>query len=414
MHIIYLGIISRPEDIGKIGEASVAGNKMQYNLLKYLSQYEDVTVDVVSFHPYRAPHRSKKLFVRTTKEQLFDRIDLWQVGYLNLPIIKQLLLPIVTYFKARSLLRDKNDVLFAYDMYPTQGIPMSLLRKRVGDKTFCLLADLSVGQIKQTKGPTKLLRMRYERNTLSNMRKCKHYIALNENAMKKYAPHSEYVIVDGGIEPSEFAERERSWSGEEKNMIYTGALVDYSGIMNLIKAIDRIEDQTIVLDIYGRGALQSEIERISKENPRIRFHGSVDNRTAILAQQSAWLLANPRPVESEIAKVTFPSKIFEYLMSERPVMTTRLNGFSKDYDALLYWIEGETPETIAECVNKINRESPEALLDRARAAKQYLLRHKTWEINAKRIREFMIESLDENRVNGVSYGTNQGEEKDKS
>jgi len=361
-------------------------------------------VDIVSFHPYRAPHRSKKLFVKTTKEQLFDQVDLWQVGYVNLPIVKQLILPIVTYFKAKSLMVDEHDVLFAFDMYPNQGIPMSMLRKRVKDKTLCLLADLSVGQVKKAKGPKKLLRMMYERNTLSNMKKCKNYIALNENAMKKYAPDSNYLIVDGGIEPSEFAAHEQSWSGEEKNIIYTGALVDYSGIMNLVKAMDLIEDQSIVLDIYGRGALQPTIEEIVKENGRIRFHGSVDNRTAILAQQSAWLLANPRPVESEIAKVTFPSKIFEYLMSERPVMTTRLNGFSKDYDELLYWIEGETPEDIARCVNKINEESSEMLLNRAKAAKQYLLKNKTWEINAKKIYEFMIESFE---VNGVNYETNQ-------
>ncbi len=410
MHIIYLGIISRPEDIGKIGEASVAGNKMQYNLLKYLSRYEDVKIDIVSFHPYRAPHRSKKLFVRTVKEQLFDNVDLWQVGYLNLPIIKQLILPLVTYFKAKSLLKGEDDILFAFDMYPNQGIPMSMLRKKVKGKTLCLLADLSVGQVSKTKGPKKLLRVLYERNTLSNMRKCKNYIALNENAMQKYAPDSNYTIVDGGIEPSEFATKEYVWAGEEKNIIYTGALVDYSGIMNLIKAMDLIEDKDVVLDIYGSGPLQHEIEQIAEQNHKIRFHGRVDNRTAIMAQQSAWLLANPRPIESEIAKVTFPSKIFEYLMSERPVMTTRLNGFSKDYDEILYWIEGETPEDIAKCINKINSEAPDALLERAKAAKQYLLKNKTWEINAKKIHDFMIESFE---INGVNYGTNQKEEKAK-
>ena len=401
MHIIYLGIISRPEDIGKIGEASVAGNKMQYNLLKHLSSYEDLKIDIVSFHTYKPFRHSKKLFVKTTKEQLFDGVSLWQVGYLNLPVIKQLILPVATYFKAKSLIVDKDDILFAYDMYPTQGIPLTMLRKRVKGKTLCLLADLSVGQVKKAKGFKKLLRKLYEGNTLSNMKKCKNYIALNENAMKAYAPHSNYIIVDGGVEPSEFAEKEHSWSGNEKNIIYTGALVDYSGIMNLVKAMDLIDDKSIVLDIYGSGALQGEIERAADQNARIRFHGSVDNKIAMEAQQSAWLLANPRPVDSEIARVTFPSKIFEYLMSERPVMTTRLNGFSKDYDEILYWIEGETPEDIARCINKISKESPDVLLARAKAAKQYLLNNKTWEINAQRVREFIINSV------GVENGTNQ-------
>ncbi len=398
MHIIYLGIISRPEDIGKKGESSVAGNKMQYNLLKYLSRYDDLKIDVVSFHPYKNFNRSKKLFVKTEKEQLFDNVDLWQVGYINIPVIKQLIIPIVTYFKTKSLLKGKDDILFAYDMYPNQGVPMSMLSKKVNDRTLCLLADLSVGQVEKTKGLKKLLRIMYENSTLSNMRKCKNYIALNENAMKEYVPESKYIIVDGGIEPDEFAKKEHVWLGKEKNVIYTGALVDYSGIMNLIKAMELIKDKDIVLDIYGEGALREEIERMANENQRIRFHGKVDNKTAIKAQQSSWLLANPRPTQSKIASLTFPSKIFEYLMSERPVMTTRLNGFSKDYDEILYWINGETPKDIANCIDEINKQSPEVLLERAKKAKNYLLKNKTWETNARIVHDFIIETFGE--ING--------------
>jgi glycosyltransferase involved in cell wall biosynthesis len=233
----------------------------------------------------------------------------------------------------------------------------------------------------------------YEKNTLSNMKKCKHYIALNENAMKEYAPDSKYLIVDGGVEPEEFPRVEGLWDGREKNVIYTGALVDYSGIMNLIEAMSLIDEEEITLDIYGDGPLREQVEKIAEGNSRIRYHGRVDNKTAMERQQTAWLLANPRPAGTEIAKVTFPSKIFEYLMSGRPVMTTRLNGFSKDYDELLYWIEGEAPGDIAECINKINKESPEQLLNRAERARDYLLKNKTWEINAKKIHEFISESF---------------------
>ena len=396
MHVIYLGIISRPEDIGKIGEASVAGNKMQYNLLRHLSEFDDMKIDVVSFHPYKSFRKSHKLFVKSSREQLFNKVDLWQVGYPNIPVLKQFLLPMITWFKARSLIKGNSDVVFAYDMYPTQGIPMSKLCRKVRGRTICLLADLSVGLVGKTKGLRKLLRWLYEKNTLSNMQKCNNYIALNENAMKKYVPKSNYIIVDGGIDPEEFAEKSCAWDGNEKNVIYTGALVDYSGIMNLVNAIDLLNNKEIVLDIYGNGPLREKIEKISMTNSRIRYRGSVDNKAAIMAQQSAWLLANPRPIESDIAKVTFPSKIFEYLMSERPVMTTRLNGFSRDYDELLYWIEGQTPEDIARCIDLIDGETPERLLEKAKNAKEYLLKHKTWKINAEKIHGFMIESFGDN------------------
>jgi glycosyltransferase involved in cell wall biosynthesis len=169
--------------------------------------------------------------------------------------------------------------------------------------------------------------------------------------------------------------------------------------MNLIEAMSLIDEEEITLDIYGDGPLREQVEKIAEVNSRIRYHGRVDNKTAMERQRASWLLANPRPAGTEIAKVTFPSKIFEYLMSGRPVMTTRLNGFSKDYDELLYWIEGEAPGDIAECINKINKESPEDLLKRAERARDYLLKNKTWEINAKKIHEFILDSV------GANYGT---------
>ena len=395
MHIIYLGIISRPEDIGKIGEASVAGNKMQYNLLNYLSKYKDLEIDVVSFHPFKAFPHCKKLFIPKTKEKLFDNVDLYQVGYPNLPVVKQLIIPLTTYAMAKKLIRGKDDILMLYDMYPNQGVPMAMLRKRVNDRTVCLLADLSIGGVVKEKGLRKFLRRFYDRSTLSNMKKCGNYIVLNENAAKAFVPHSQYMVMDGGIEPAEFGELPAGWNGGEKNIIYTGALVDYSGIMNLIASMDLVEDKSIVLDIYGDGVLKPEVERAAAENPRIRYHGRVSNQEAMEAQQSAWLLANPRPTESHIAQVTFPSKIFEYLMSGRPVMTTRLNGFSADYDDLLFWVDGNTPEALVACVNAIGRMDDRELAQRAYAARAYLLKHKTWEQNARKVHAFLFDILGE-------------------
>ncbi len=395
MHIIYMGVISRPEDIGKIGEASVAGNKMQYNLLKYLSRYEDLQIDVVSFHPYKAFPRCKKLWIPKTKEQLFQNVDLWQVGYPNLPVIKQLIIPLMTRSMVKKLIQSRDDVLMLYDMYPNQGVPMAMLRKKVNDRTVCLLADLSIGGVAKEEGLRKFLRRFYDGSTLSNMKKCNNYIVLNENAAKEFAPHSQYIVMDGGVEPSEYPTETIGWDGKEKNIIYTGALVDYSGIMNLIDAIALLEDSSIVLDIYGDGFLKSEIEAIASQNPRIRYHGRVSNQEAMAAQQSAWLLANPRPTESHIAQVTFPSKIFEYLMSGRPVMTTRLNGFSADYDQLLFWVDGNMPESLATCINDINCVDDGALTQRAQDARAYLLKNKTWEQNARKVHSFLFDTLGE-------------------
>ena len=391
MHVTYLGIISRPEDLGKIGISSVAGNKMQYNLLNYLSEFDDITVDIVSFHPYKSFPSEKRLFVRPQVEYLYSgRVKIYQIGYLNISVIKQCLYPIITYFKARKLTKEA-DVVFAYDMYPTQGLPLSWLKSRVKGKTLCLLADLSIGGVHKETGLRKYLRKLFDWSTLKSIKKCDHFIVLNENAAKVYAQHSRYLVMDGGIEPSEYKQYEKGWDGRVKNIVYTGALVEYSGILNLIKAMSLIKSKDVVLDIYGLGHLKDKVEEIAKNSSNIRFHGFVSNQEAMNLQQTSWLLANPRPVDNLIAQVTFPSKIFEYMMSGRPVMSTRLNGFSKDYDNLLFWVEDGSPETLAQKIDEINACSSDRLQAVADNAREYLLQNKTWKINAQKVHEFLKE-----------------------
>lgn len=392
--IVFLGYVVSPEHLTN----SVAGNKMQWNLLHQFSKMNGINLSCVTVTPTSSFPHSKKLFHRKQTEQLFENITNHRISFCNIPIIKQLSQIISVYRMAKKVVNEtKADALLCFNLFPQIGIPMRWLKHKYPHlKSFCLLADLPIDDNPNRNVISRYLRRVFDASTIKSMNICDYYIALNEVAMKEYLPAKPYLIIDGGINPDEFANKPIGWPGKVKNIVYTGALVDYSGIMNLIKAMEFVEDPDVILDIYGAGALESEVQRATENNKKIRWHGIVENSTAIKVQQSAWLLANPRPVESEIAKVTFPSKIFEYMMSERPVMTTRLNGFSADYDSLLYWIDGETPKDIATCINRISKESSDTVLDRAKAARQYLLKNKTWEINAIKIYRFISDYLDKN------------------
>ena len=384
--IVFLGYVVSPDKAG----GSVAGNKMQWNTVGQLSALEDIEITCVTVTPMATYPRNKTIFHKAKIDPLFPGADAHRVAFWNLPIIKQFSQSFRVFRTAKKLIRKNGaDTLFCFNLFPQIGLPMRWLKRKFPQlDTVCLLADLPIDDNPNRKGFSKLLRARFDRSTWKSMAKCDRYVALNENAMKTYLPDKPYIIVDGGIDPEEFTATPAGWDGKEKNIIYTGALVDYSGIMNLISAMELIEDKSVVLDIYGDGLLRSQIEAIAVENPRIRYRGRVSNKEAMAAQQSAWLLANPRPVLSDIAQVTFPSKIFEYLMSGRPVMTTRLNGFSKDYDDILFWTEGETPEALASTVNKICAIPDDQLSLRAQNARAYMLTHKTLAQNAKKIREF--------------------------
>lgn len=385
--IVFLGYIVPPAK----ASGSVAGNKMQWNTVKQLAALEDVQISCVSITPMPVFPRGKKIWHGYQKEVLQSGVENHRVGFCNLPVIKQLWQSVAMYLQAKKVVKQTGaDIVFCFNLFPQIGLPMRWLKRKFPHlDTVCLLADLPIDDNPDRKGFSKWLRAMFDNSTWKSMELCQRYVALNENAMKTYLPGKPYIIVDGGIDPEEFADTPAGWDGKERNIIYTGALVDYSGIMNLIKAMDLVKDENIVLDIYGGGLLRNAVEQAAKENSRIRFHGSVSNKEAMQAQQKAWLLANPRPVTTDIAQVTFPSKIFEYLMSGRPVMTTRLNGFSEDYDKLLFWIEGDTPADIAQQINAISEIEDFALTQRAQNARAYMLKNKTWQQNAIRIREFL-------------------------
>lgn len=390
--ILFLGYVVPPEE----SNISIAGNKMQWYILKYLSRMEEIEISCVTVTPMAAFPHNRLLRSKYKTEQLFPGVVSHRVAFCNIPIIKQIWQIASMYCKAKELVGKHGvDTVLTFNLFPQVGIPMRILKKKYKVDTVCVLADLPIDDTSNRNILLRWLRERFDKSTWKSMQICERYVALNENAMKQYLPQKPYIIVDGGIEPDEFPLQPNDWDGKEKNLVYTGALVEYSGIMNQIAAMELLEDKSIVLDIYGDGELRSEIERIAAENTRIRYHGKVSNQEAMLAQQSAWLLVNPRPVESDIAKVTFPSKIFEYLMSGRPVMTTRLNGFSSEYDDLLFWVEGDTAFALAEKINGIAELESGELEKRSIAAREYLLKNKTWEKNAEKIHQFIVASLGE-------------------
>ncbi len=390
MNIIFLGNIVPPDEIGKYSAGSVAGNKMQYYLLKYLSQIEDVNIEVVSSYSHAAFPKDKQIFIKGKVGELFDGVRIHQLSYINLPIIKQLLLIHKNKKVTKKLCKKYvNPIVFAYDLYPMQGNALRTSLKNPSNKAVCLLADLSIGGVQTHKGIKKYLQKNYDKATLKNLNCCPNYIVLNENIIKQYVPNANHTVVQGGVEPSEYPLTAPRWNGLEKNLLYTGALVDYSGIMTLIDAMRDFENTEVFLDVYGSGPLEKAIAEKTKTLKNVRFHGSVNNSEILKIQRSAWMLVNPRPVENNIAKVTFPSKIFEYMMSGRPVLSTKLNGFTEEYKDKIFWVEDDSRQGLSAAI-KAMLDLPERELNRyADNAFDFMIKNKTWEENAKIIYDFL-------------------------
>ena len=108
---------------------------------------------------------------------------------------------------------------------------------------------------------------------------------------------------------------------------------------------------------------------------------------------NAALLVEPRPTDDILVKMSFPSKIIEYMASATPVLCTNLPCFGKEYKEYQYRIEDESVEGIARAL--IDTLSiPRAELERmGKRARDYVMENKTIERQCGKIVSFVEELI---------------------
>ncbi len=395
MKILFLGYTISKEATLNLNGVSYAGNNMQLNVLKNLVNETGMDICSITIYPIAAFPKSKKIIIRKENIQLFNNFYSVKIGFINLPILKQILETIMVFLEARKQIKKNNiKTVFTFNMFPQVGLPAKWVKKLYACEIVSLVADLPIDDSVGRKGLSKVLRDIFDYLTKSAILECDKIIALNINAINKYAPKTPFIIVDGGVESSDITPLKRK-RNKEKNIVYTGALVEYSGILNLIEAMKLIKDEKVVLDIYGSGQIEETIKRETKIMDNVRYHGRVDNLQVKKIQREAFLLVNPRPVDDPISKVTFPSKIFEYMLSGTPVLTTRLNGFSEGYLDKMFFVDNNNPELLATEINKIISLSEKERSSIALKARTYVINNKTWAKQCEKMKEFILDQKNE-------------------
>lgn len=390
--IVYLGYVVTPEEANHASGASVAGNKMQWNVIKNLALRKDVEITCITVTPLASYPSEKNIYQKYEKKELVPGVTSHRISYCNLPVVKQFWQIMSMYRTAKRIIRDTEaETIFCFNLFPQIGIPMRWLKKKNPKlDTVCLLADLPIDDKTDRKGVSTWLRSFFEKSTWKSMKICDRYIVLNKHVIDKYLPSKEYIVIDGGVDEVDIEKYNMPvQKGNEHNILYCGALTEYNGILNLIEAMEILSKKDIILDIYGSGYLENIVKNAALKNPQIRFHGRVSNQEVMQKQKEAWLLINPRVVNDPIAQVTFPSKTFEYLLSGTPVLSTRLNGYTREYDEAMIYLENDSPENIALAIEKISSYSANKLEKIADQGKKLVVECRNWEVQSSKILDFL-------------------------
>lgn len=201
-------------------------------------------------------------------------------------------------------------------------------------------------------------------------------IALTQALVDDFAPMVKGLVLPGFLdkylESVPQLKPIKREPGKVFRIAYAGGLSVAYGVDRLIEAVMGIEDDSIKLDLYGKGELVERIKALSDSDKRISYCGSLPPAELAACLQNADLLVNPRPTGQDFVRHSFPSKLIEYMALGVPVITTRLPGIPDDYLRYMTIVDIETAKGLREAIVKLKMMSQEQRVKQANEARDFI------------------------------------------
>lgn len=397
--LLFLGSLV-PEDISNSNPySSAAANSFQLNLLTGLMSYGLDQVEILSLYPLAAYPRCKHRRWPLSQHTLFGHSRLTVVGFSNLGPLKpfsQLLSIMNQVFRIWLRKSFNPDIVLTYNAPQRIAVPAILAGKLFRIPVVFIAADVQPIEPWSYRIIDMVARLR-----AYWIRGCDGIIALSTKVTDDFCKGKPTIRMEGGVDkgdfepPSEEAANNAGRKDDSYSILYAGTLVESSGVRLLLAAFENIRDERYRLDFTGRGPMEKEINAASASDSRIRLYGWLDRSAYMDLMKSATVLVNPRLTSFPENRYNFPAKLLEYLASGRPVISTSTADLQKEYGDLVFIMEEETPEALAQLIQEVCALDPDDLQEFGARAREYVLSNKTWDVQARRVRDFLEQVIEE-------------------
>lgn len=398
--ILWLGSYQSEEQFKNmlarnIGHAS--GYASQKGIIKGLDavlddEIELDTIGVISYPQYPIYPKisvSSKRWSRTGTS--YDET----IGFLNLKYITY-------FFRSRNLQKAvkkwskervglESTTVIVYEPSVSKLKSALFLKKKYNAKVFVVIPDIpelvNLGANKIIKFAKKYT----ARKMKTLFQKCDGFILYSE-CMADYYGFSKdrWILMEGVFDSDEVSEVVQSEPHDTIRLMYSGALDEFRGIPQLLEAFSKLEDN-YELWLTGAGRLDEHIHSLSKKNKRIRHFGYLDTREEVLElQRRADILVHIRDINSPAAPYCFPSKLFEYLVSGKPVISVRIPGIHSEYFNYMIPIEQLTCEEIVRSIKTVGEMTSSEKQAICSAARNFVLEKKNSIVQSKKILDFIL------------------------
>ncbi len=383
----------------------VQTHKLSWAVINGLEANDNVIVDLVSTLPISTFPNCRKIIAKYFRWVRGNNSNNVLIPFVNILGIKHLTRFISCIFFAFKWAMDtrteKRRMILLYSLNSALAYAGLLVSRLCNIKITALVTDPPSVDLSGEVFLTKILR-KIDRFVIVNaMKRMDGLIVLVKSLAENFAPRVPYIVIEGIVRQDDIqkiTDPMQNISTEQRNkftVMYAGGISSEYGIELLISAFELLEEDDYQLWLFGGGPMETCVREAMNNDQRIVFGGVVSNADILTRLRQASILINPRPTNREFTLYSFPSKTIEYLVSGRPVLSTRLKGIPSEYFQYLIPLDVETPEGIAAVIRMARSKTSDELDKIGKGGRTFIIERKNEVVQGKAILGFLLNILPE-------------------
>ena len=330
-------------------------------------------VEINSLVGRSVSHKTHRGLIWKTRKTIDEGVKYTHLFFINLPIIKQLLICLGVFFYGLFwLIKNKNeDKTIIIDGAYVTLIPIVNLLSLFGNVIkISIICDVYsyMADVNDAREKKNLVHRIFSKIIKRQYQKLDGFVFMTEEMSNlKAFKNKPYIVIEGLVDGKIVPK-----TTSNKYIMYAGALRKEYGIKRLIEGFKKIDNKKIELLLFGNGSYADEIKKIARQDKRIKYMGKKNLEEIYEYERNATILINPRFVNAEFTKYSFPSKNLEYMLSGTPILTGKLPGMPKEYYDYVYLIEDDSTEALTDSINMILKKSNEELKTFGKKAQEFI------------------------------------------
>jgi glycosyltransferase involved in cell wall biosynthesis len=185
---------------------------------------------------------------------------------------------------------------------------------------------------------------------------------------------------------------------------YFGALSEQAAVLPMVHIY---LDAGVLgaLHLCGHGGLAETLQQLARQHANFKFEGLLPRQSDCLDwAQKVDVLINPR-LSWGGAENSFPSKLFEYAMAGKAILSTRTGGVDLVLGQEGLYVETENFESsLRQKLREVAAMDRAELQRRGLAIRNRVLKDFNWDVQARRTVEFLEGIVNPSRTNGTASG----------